>query len=153
MTATSPPAGESPFLRAAVGVERSFESSLRLSAEAYVQTNGATDSAGMLAFSQNERVLRGELWALGRTYGALSASYELDPLATIQKALDAVPDVTFKGKVATIGSLAQHKVSKVSGKRTGVKVFDVIIDVTEPDPRLRPGDRVKLEGDHIERYP
>jgi hypothetical protein len=21
------------------------------------------------------------------------------------------------------------------------------------DPRLRPGDRVKLEGDHIERYP
>lgn len=53
--------------------------------------------------------------------------------------LDAVPDVTFKGKVATIGSLAQHKVSKVSGKRTGVKVFDVTVDVLEADERLRPG--------------
>jgi HlyD family secretion protein len=53
--------------------------------------------------------------------------------------LDAVPDATFKGKVATIGSLAQLKVSKVSGKRTGVKVFDVTVDVTDADPRLRPG--------------
>jgi multidrug resistance efflux pump len=53
--------------------------------------------------------------------------------------LDAVPDVTFKGKVSVIGNLAQHKVSRVSGKRTGVKVFDVMIDVTEADPRLRPG--------------
>jgi RND family efflux transporter MFP subunit len=53
--------------------------------------------------------------------------------------LDAVPDVTFKGSVASIGSLAQHKVSKVSGKRTGVKVFDVIVDVLDADPRLRPG--------------
>jgi multidrug efflux pump subunit AcrA (membrane-fusion protein) len=53
--------------------------------------------------------------------------------------LDAVPDVTFHGTVLTIGSLAQHKVSKVSGKRTGVKVFDVLVDVTDADPRLRPG--------------
>jgi RND family efflux transporter MFP subunit len=53
--------------------------------------------------------------------------------------LDAVPDVEFKGKVARVGSLAQHKVSKVSGKRTGVKVFDVIVDVEAADARLRPG--------------
>jgi RND family efflux transporter MFP subunit len=54
-------------------------------------------------------------------------------------ALDAVPDASFKGKVSHIGSLAQLKVSKVSGKRTGVKVFDVTVDVLEADPRLRPG--------------
>jgi len=53
--------------------------------------------------------------------------------------LDAVPDVTFNGTVARIGSLAEHRVSKVSGKRTGVKVFDVTVDVTDADPRLRPG--------------
>jgi len=53
--------------------------------------------------------------------------------------LDAVPDVTFKGRVASIGSLAQHKVSKVSGKRTGVKVFGVTVDVLDADERLRPG--------------
>jgi multidrug efflux pump subunit AcrA (membrane-fusion protein) len=53
--------------------------------------------------------------------------------------LDAVPDVSFKGKVSKIGSLAEHKVSKVSGKRTGVKVFEVLVDVVDADPRLRPG--------------
>jgi multidrug efflux pump subunit AcrA (membrane-fusion protein) len=47
--------------------------------------------------------------------------------------------VTFNGKVSTIGSLAQHKVSKVSGRRTGVKVFDVTVDVLDADERLRPG--------------
>jgi HlyD family secretion protein len=41
--------------------------------------------------------------------------------------------------VARVGTLAQHKVSKVSGKRTGVKVFDVVVDVDDADPRLRPG--------------
>jgi HlyD family secretion protein len=53
--------------------------------------------------------------------------------------LDAVPDASFKGSLATIGTLAQLKVSKVSGKRTGVKVFDVTVNVTDADPRLRPG--------------
>jgi hypothetical protein len=53
--------------------------------------------------------------------------------------LDAVKDVAFKGKVANIGSLAEQKVSKVSGRRTGVKVFSVTIDVVDADPRLRPG--------------
>ena len=32
-----------------------------------------------------------------------------------------------------------HKVSKASGRRTGVKVFTVSIDVTDADERLRPG--------------
>jgi len=53
--------------------------------------------------------------------------------------LDAVPDAVFHGSVSRIGSLAQHRVSKVSGKRTGVKVFDVTVSVTDADPRLRPG--------------
>lgn len=53
--------------------------------------------------------------------------------------LDAVPDAVFKGQVARLGSLAQHKVSRVSGKRSGVKVFDVTVEVTDADPRLRPG--------------
>jgi len=53
--------------------------------------------------------------------------------------LDALPGVTFQGKVAKIGSLARHKVSKVSGKRTGVKVFSVLVQVTDADERLRPG--------------
>jgi RND family efflux transporter MFP subunit len=57
----------------------------------------------------------------------------------VQITLDAVPDAVFHGTVSRVGSLAQHRVSKVSGKRTGVKVFDVTVDVTDADPRLRPG--------------
>ncbi len=53
--------------------------------------------------------------------------------------LDAVPEVVFHGKVSRVGSLAQHKVSRASGKRTGEKVFSVDVDVDEVDPRLRPG--------------
>ena len=64
---------------------------------------------------------------------------KLKPGQPVTIALDAVPDAKFKGKVATVGNLAEHKVSKVSGRRTGVKVFNVTIDVLDADPRLRPG--------------
>ncbi len=53
--------------------------------------------------------------------------------------LDAVPEVVFHGKVSRLGSLAQHKVSRASGKRTGEKVFAVDVDVDDVDARLRPG--------------
>ncbi len=53
--------------------------------------------------------------------------------------LDAVPDAMFQGKVARLGSLAQRKVSLVSGKRTAEKVFSLEVDVDAADPRLRPG--------------
>ena len=58
--------------------------------------------------------------------------------------LDAVPDAIFKGKVARIGTLAQRRVSRSSGKRTGEKVFDLEVDVEDADPRLRPGLSAKL---------
>ncbi len=53
--------------------------------------------------------------------------------------LDAVPDAVFPGKVARIGSLAQRRLNRTSGKRTGEKVFSVEVDVAAADPRLRPG--------------
>jgi len=58
---------------------------------------------------------------------------------SVEVRLDAVPDAVFHGRVARIGSLAQPKVSRSSGKRTGVKVFDLDVDVGDADPRLRPG--------------
>ncbi len=57
----------------------------------------------------------------------------------VEVRLDAVPDAVFRGRVATIGSLARHKVSRASGKRTGVKVFSVDVDIEDADERLRPG--------------
>lgn len=80
LTVTRPRGGGSAFLRAVVGADRRFDFGLQVSGELYAQTLGAMDSKGMLAFAASERVARGELWALGRYYAALSATYELHPL-------------------------------------------------------------------------
>ncbi|MGH7600321.1 MAG: efflux RND transporter periplasmic adaptor subunit [bacterium] len=53
--------------------------------------------------------------------------------------LDAYPDAVFKGEIKSISDLARRKVSQITGKATGAKVFDVTIKVLEHDVRLKPG--------------
>jgi multidrug efflux pump subunit AcrA (membrane-fusion protein) len=53
--------------------------------------------------------------------------------------LDAYPDAVFKGEIKTISDLARRKVSRITGKATGAKVFDVTIKVLDQDVRLKPG--------------
>jgi HlyD family secretion protein len=53
--------------------------------------------------------------------------------------LDAYSDVVFRGEVASIASLARRKISRVTGRPIGVKVFDVTISVLDDDERLKPG--------------
>ena len=53
--------------------------------------------------------------------------------------LDAYPDVIFKGEIKTIADLAKRKISRITGKPTGAKVFSVTIKVIDQDARLKPG--------------
>lgn len=53
--------------------------------------------------------------------------------------LDAYADTVFGGEVALVSGLARQKVSRVTGKATGLKVFDVTIKVLDQDQRLKPG--------------
>lgn len=53
--------------------------------------------------------------------------------------LDAYPDVEFNGVVHSIGDLAKRKISKITGKPTGAKIFQVEIKVEDKDERLKPG--------------
>jgi HlyD family secretion protein len=53
--------------------------------------------------------------------------------------LDAYPDLVFRGEVTLVSGLARPKVSRVTGKPTGIKVFDVTIAVLDVDERLKPG--------------
>jgi RND family efflux transporter MFP subunit len=53
--------------------------------------------------------------------------------------LDAYPEARFAGEVASVGALARQKLSRITGKATGVKVFDVRVRVLDDDPRLKPG--------------
>lgn len=53
--------------------------------------------------------------------------------------LDAYGDAVFRGEVSYIADLAKRKISRVTGKMTGAKVFDVTIKVLDHDIRLKPG--------------
>jgi len=68
---------EDMFVRAVVGADWRPIADLTLSGEAYVQTNGASDPADYLAQAMGDRYLRGELWAMGRSYLGLSAAWQV----------------------------------------------------------------------------
>jgi multidrug resistance efflux pump len=53
--------------------------------------------------------------------------------------LDAYSDAVFKGEIKTIADLARRKISRITGKQTGAKVFAVTVKVVDQDVRLKPG--------------
>lgn len=53
--------------------------------------------------------------------------------------LDAYPDTVFHGEIASIADLAKRKISRITGKASGAKVFDLTIKVLDRDVRLKPG--------------
>jgi hypothetical protein len=59
--------------------------------------------------------------------------------------LDAYTDVVFNGEVVFIADLAKRKISRVTGKATGAKVFDVTVKVIGEDKRLKPGLTATLD--------
>ncbi len=59
--------------------------------------------------------------------------------------LDAYPELRFQGEVVSVGALARQKISRVTGKPTGVKVFDVTVRVQGDDERLKPGLSASVE--------
>jgi len=59
--------------------------------------------------------------------------------------LDAYPDVVFKGEVTYIADLARRKISRITGRPTGAKVFDVTIKMLDEDRRLKPGLTATLD--------
>jgi RND family efflux transporter MFP subunit len=59
--------------------------------------------------------------------------------------LEAYPEVAFAGRVSKISSLARQKLSRSTGKPTGLKVFDVEVEVVDQDERLRPGLTARVE--------
>jgi hypothetical protein len=84
-TVTLPPedTGEDPFLRAAFGANWMPLEDLSIMAELYWQSVGGADSGEYLGVYGSERFARGELWAAGRYYAALTAGYQLTPLVGV----------------------------------------------------------------------
>ncbi len=59
--------------------------------------------------------------------------------------LDAYPEDVFKGELVFIADLAKRKISRITGKATGAKVFDVTVKVLAEDTRLKPGLTATLD--------
>lgn len=78
---TFPSGDRDPFLRAVIGADHLLAGGrLVISGEVYHQSLGVTDPADLLWMALDPRVVRGELWTLGRWYAAVSAEFELNPL-------------------------------------------------------------------------
>ncbi len=77
------PEDEDPFVRATLGGFYSWYEGPSLSAEFYYQSFGGADSTEYLAIYDSARFARGEVWAAGRYYGAVTLSYELTPLINV----------------------------------------------------------------------
>ncbi len=75
--------GTDPFLRAVLGATRHFAADIDFMAEAYVQTIGAADPQDYLSLYSDPRVERGEIWALGRYYGAVSLAWAATPILSL----------------------------------------------------------------------
>ncbi len=70
-----------PFYRVSTGVLARPGEDSTLNAEIYIQTNGAGSVDDYLDFASNDpRFQRGELWLMGRYYGALGLSHQIHPL-------------------------------------------------------------------------
>ena len=64
---------------------------------------------------------------------------KVQPGSRAELRLDAYPEARFAGEVAKVGALARQKISRITGKATGVKVFDVQVKVLDDDERIKPG--------------
>jgi hypothetical protein len=80
---------EEPFVRAVLGGEARPTPTTTVALEGYLQTWGAGAPERYLAQAQSPRVARGEIWLLGRGYGALSVLQEVSPLVQVSGALIA----------------------------------------------------------------
>ena len=75
------------FWRAAAGVDRQLTPTLSLSAELSFNGYGASQASDYLDWSTADRVLRGEINALGRFYAGLSGGWRFHPLGTLTNTL------------------------------------------------------------------
>lgn len=103
---TLPDGEEDPFVRAVAGLSLMPEPKSTVMGEVYLQTLGSADPADYFALYTSPRWLRGELWAVGRAYAAVSYGRELSPLVS--------------GSLAVIGNLEDPSAMVAPGLRVSI---------------------------------
>ena len=75
------------FWRASAGVDRQLAPTVYLTLEFSFNGYGASEASGYLALAGADRIVRGEVNALGRWYSGVSAAWQLHPLGTLSNSL------------------------------------------------------------------
>jgi hypothetical protein len=75
------------FVRATVGVDRQLTATLTLTAEAAWNGYGADDPSDYPRIAVSDRVQRGEVNSLGRSYAGVSLAWQVHPLVTASAAV------------------------------------------------------------------
>ncbi len=71
-----------PFVRAVLSADHALPNNVHLTGEVYYQSFGGKDPEDYLRLTATDRFERGEVWAMGRWYAALSVSFEITPLVS-----------------------------------------------------------------------
>jgi hypothetical protein len=79
-TITFKPYYRNPDLRAVIGATGRPHANVSVAAEIYLQTLGGGEPEDYLRLTTLDRFQRGELWAMGRWYAALSTNWQATPL-------------------------------------------------------------------------
>ncbi|MEE2776394.1 MAG: hypothetical protein VYE73_06475 [Acidobacteriota bacterium] len=117
------------FTRASLGFDRQLSPYVTLIAEMSYNGFGAEDPLGYVRIAQADRVMRGEISSLGRTYAGLSLGWQIHPLWTLSEA------VLHNG---TDGStLAQTFVDWAISTGTNIQ-FGASVGFGDDDPSLGP---------------
>lgn len=140
LTVTLPETGD-PFLRAVSGVDLRPTGTTFVSVEAYVQTFGAASAADYIDQGSDPRVVRGEVWQLGRYYMAISANQEITPLfsanlATLANLGDPslllIPGLTYS--VSETSDLVVGGFVGIGKRPSTTTVADFMLQVFASDP-------------------
>ena len=75
------------FWRAAVGVDRQLAPTVSFTLEVSFNGYGTSEASGYLALAGADRIVRGEVNALGRWYAGVSAAWQFHPLGTLSNGL------------------------------------------------------------------
>ena len=75
------------FIRGSLGIDRQLNPELLVSLELSWNGYGVSDPSEYLSLISSDRVLRGEVNALGRFYGGVSTSWQLHPLWMLSNAI------------------------------------------------------------------
>lgn len=153
---TLPAGDQDPFVRGTVGVLFRPTTTTTVTAEAYLQTLGATKPDDLLATTADPRFARGELWLMGVGYGSVAVVQEITSMVTGSVAVVANVLDPSAFVVPSLGWSVANNVELALGGYVGLgkRPDDVeLTDLIGPDLQPLPASELTYLNSEFGTYP